>query len=336
MIWLPSRSGRIDGELLLLREPRDPRPRGRRRCGAAARPCAGCGSCSRRGSARAAARAGRRRRGRSGVRRSRSTRRRRSRGSAGAARPAWPPRRSSSLENRSACIRLRVILAPTTSWWWKVTDAVVEEPAGPRLADVVHQRGEPGDEVRAAAGQPVLEVDRLLEHGERVLVDVLVPVVLVALERERRQLGQHAARRARSRRAASARSRGYGAQTSLTSSSRTRSAEMISIRPAIAVIAATTSGATVKPSWAANRAARIIRSGSSEKESSRPCPACAAPAARGRPRRRTGPRRLAAGQPHRHRVHGEVAAAEVALEACRRSRRPACARPGRRPRSGTS
>ena len=43
---------------------------------------------------------------------------------------------------------------------------------------------------------------------------------------------------------------------------------MISIRPAIAVIAATTSGATAKPSWAAKRAARIIRSGSSEKESS--------------------------------------------------------------------
>ena len=43
---------------------------------------------------------------------------------------------------------------------------------------------------------------------------------------------------------------------------------MISIRSAIAVIAATTSGATMKPSWAANRAARIIRSGSSENESS--------------------------------------------------------------------
>ena len=43
---------------------------------------------------------------------------------------------------------------------------------------------------------------------------------------------------------------------------------MISIRSAIAVIAATTSGATAKPSWAAKRAARIIRSGSSEKESS--------------------------------------------------------------------
>ena len=43
---------------------------------------------------------------------------------------------------------------------------------------------------------------------------------------------------------------------------------MISIRPAISRIAATTAGSTVKPSWAANRAARIIRSGSSEKLSS--------------------------------------------------------------------
>ncbi len=40
------------------------------------------------------------------------------------------------------------------------------------------------------------------------------------------------------------------------------------IRSAIAVIAATTSGAGSKSSWAANRAARIIRSGSSEKDSS--------------------------------------------------------------------
>src|SRR5690606_9793754 len=34
--------------------------------------------------------------------------------------------------------------------------AVVEEPPGARLADVVHERGEPGDEVRAVA-EPVLE-----------------------------------------------------------------------------------------------------------------------------------------------------------------------------------
>ena len=195
--------------------------------------------------------------------------RRRSRGSAGAARPAWRPRRSASLENRSACIRLRVSLAPTTSWWWKVTVPSSCEAPGARLADVVHQRGEAGDEVRAAAGQPVLEVDRLLEHGQGVLVDVLVPVVLVALQRQRRQLGQHVRRRARSRRAASARARGYGAQHQLDQlvADPLGRDDRRSARPS-SVIAATTSGSTVKPSWAANRAARIIRSGSSEKESS--------------------------------------------------------------------
>ncbi len=40
------------------------------------------------------------------------------------------------------------------------------------------------------------------------------------------------------------------------------------IRSAIAVIAVTTAGSGVNPSWAAKRAARIIRSGSSENESS--------------------------------------------------------------------
>jgi hypothetical protein len=69
--------------------------------------------------------------------------------------------------------------------------AVALEAAGARLADVVHEGSESRGEVRAVAGQPVLEVDGLLEHGEGVLVDVLVPVVLVALQRQRRELGQH-------------------------------------------------------------------------------------------------------------------------------------------------
>ncbi len=62
--------------------------------------------------------------------------------------------------------------------------------------------------------------------------------------------------------------RGYGAQISLDSSSRTRSAETMSIRSAMSRMAATTSGATSNPSWAENRAARIIRSGSSLNDSS--------------------------------------------------------------------
>ena len=45
---------------------------------------------------------------------------------------------------------------------------------------------------------------------------------------------------------------------------------MIAIRSAMSVIAWTTSGAGTNPSWAANRAARIIRSGSSLNEISGP------------------------------------------------------------------
>ncbi len=44
--------------------------------------------------------------------------------------------------------------------------------------------------------QPGLQIDRLLEHRQRVLVDVLVAVVLVTLEGERRQLGQDVRRQA--------------------------------------------------------------------------------------------------------------------------------------------
>ena len=55
---------------------------------------------------------------------------------------------------------------------------------------------------------------------------------------------------------------------SLDSSSVIRSADTIDSREAISPIAACTSSATVKPSLAANRAARRMRSGSSEKESS--------------------------------------------------------------------
>ena len=89
---------------------------------------------------------------------------------------------------------------------------------------------------------------------------------------------------------------------------------MISIRPAIAVIAATTSGATAKPSWAAKRAARIIRSGSSEKESS------GVPGVRST---RSARSTIAAERDRRTRGSGtrtaieltrEVAATEVALE----------------------
>lgn len=65
--------------------------------------------------------------------------------------------------------------------------AVRLEPAGARLADVVQQCGQPQRQVRPVR----LQRDRLLQHGQRVLVDVLVPVVLVLLQAQRRQLGHH-------------------------------------------------------------------------------------------------------------------------------------------------
>jgi len=66
-------------------------------------------------------------------------------------------------------------------------------PLGAGLADVVQQRGEAQHEVRPGhdAVGARLERDRVVEHRERVLVDVLVAVVLVDLEAEGRQLGQH-------------------------------------------------------------------------------------------------------------------------------------------------
>ena len=69
------------------------------------------------------------------------------------------------------------------------------EASGRGLADVVEQGGEaqhevgPGHRLRRTVGR-ALEVDRLLEDDEGVVVDVLVPVVLVDLEAQRRQLGQ--------------------------------------------------------------------------------------------------------------------------------------------------
>ncbi len=63
--------------------------------------------------------------------------------------------------------------------------ATVLEPAGRRLADVVHEGGQAQREV----GSVRLEVDRLLDHDEGVVVHVLVPVVLVDLELQRGQLG---------------------------------------------------------------------------------------------------------------------------------------------------
>ena len=76
-------------------------------------------------------------------------------------------------------------------------DAALLEPPGRRLPDVVQQRREPEHHVGRRTGEPlVLEVDRLLQHLEAVLVDVLVPVLPVAREAQRGQLRQHEVREA--------------------------------------------------------------------------------------------------------------------------------------------
>jgi len=67
---------------------------------------------------------------------------------------------------------------------------VRQQAAGLRLADVVQQRGQPEPQV---GFQPVsgLQGDGLLQHGQRVLVDVLVPEMLIGLEPEPGNLGQY-------------------------------------------------------------------------------------------------------------------------------------------------
>ena len=60
--------------------------------------------------------------------------------------------------------------------------------------------------------------------------------------------------------------RGAAETSSLLSSSRTRSALTIVMRSAMSTIAARAAGSTANPSWAAKRAARIMRSGSSSND----------------------------------------------------------------------
>ena len=94
-------------------------------------------------------------------------------------------------------MRSRVIRAPTTSWWWKVTTPPAEGP-GPRLADVVEERGE--------AEQPVRR--GLVDHRQGVGEHVLVPVDRVLLEGERRAARGGTRRPGRSRPRTTARSTG--------------------------------------------------------------------------------------------------------------------------------
>ena len=63
------------------------------------------------------------------------------------------------------------------------------EPTGGRLTDVVQQGSQTIDDIGLVAAG-LLQVDGLLQHGQRVRVDVLVTHVLVAFQAQCRQLGQ--------------------------------------------------------------------------------------------------------------------------------------------------
>src|SRR5450631_3748984 len=74
---------------------------------------------------------------------------------------------------------------------------VVLETARRGLADVMEQRGQTQDQVRSRhrRGRPIsgsLQGNGLFEHGQSVLVDILMSVMLVHLELERRKFGQDA------------------------------------------------------------------------------------------------------------------------------------------------
>ena len=135
-----------------------------------------------------------------------------------------------SLENFSARKRLRAIRAPTTSWWWKLTPPPGWNSRVARLADVVQQRRQPQDQVGLRRRLVrLLQVDRLRQHGQRVLVDVLVLVVLVDRQPHRR--APRAARRSASPVSTSSSSpaAGRAASSSFDSSACTRSAVIRSI-----------------------------------------------------------------------------------------------------------
>ena len=61
-----------------------------------------------------------------------------------------------------------------------------------RLADVMQQCGKPQNRIRTGHRlMRGLEINRLLEHDQRVLVNILVTVMLVFLQAKQGQLGQH-------------------------------------------------------------------------------------------------------------------------------------------------
>ena len=174
------------------------------------------------------------------------------------------------------------------------------------LADVVEQPREPEHRVGL---QPLDDRERVPEH-------VLVPMHRVLLELQRRQLGQELVRQPRLD------------QQGEPGAGRSRDEQLVELVAdplrrhdpqafrASRAIASTTRGAGVTPSWATNRAARSIRSGSSVNAISG-----SSGVSRRLRRQVLHPferiDELTVGQPHRHRVDREVAAGEVGLDVLR-------------------
>ena len=174
-----------------------------------------------------------------------------------------------SLSNRSARRRLRASFAPTTSWWWNDTappGSSLRVAGLPMSCSSAARRTTRSGESRMPRGD--LVVDRLVEHGEGVLVHVLVVVVLVDLEPQRRDLGQHALGEPRVHQQPDAAARRRGAAAAST-------ARRARARPRCGRSRARAPSSRracpprpSKPSWAENRAARSIRSGSSPNDCS--------------------------------------------------------------------
>ena len=155
------------------------------------------------------------------------------------------------------------------------------------------------------------------QHGKRVLVHVLVPEVLVRLQPEPGHLGQHLVGHSGVDQQRDARPPGRpAAATAAAWSARPDPLGRHLGRrqqPASSAHRGRTSGLTVKPSWAVNRAARRIRSGSSVNESS------GCPGVRSTLRLQVGQsaervHQLMPGQPGGHRVHREVPPGQVVLQ----------------------
>ena len=192
--------------------------------------------------------------------------------------------------------------APTTSWWWNVTP-LSSEAARLRLADVVQQRREPHLQLGP----------RLRDDRDRVREHVLVPVDRILLEPHRVELGQELVARARCRAMNQRPADGSSATSSFDSSSRMRSALMISRRSRIAAIAVEHRRVGLEAerrdeARGAQHAQRVV----AERDLGR--------------QRRAQPLRREVGEAaervdelglverERHRVDGEVAAREVGLD----------------------